>query len=147
MEVVPRKCLKCGTEIITTSSEIRPNWVQYFFKLSNGNNVCIAFCKNCDVTKEDFQEIEKALGYSEKKVIGIIKRQTAKEICNERQNEKCFICGKKIENVEDCELSVGGFLRHYSCPVDGHAHDDNLNAGRNSREYGQRNKRRNEYSV
>jgi hypothetical protein len=141
MKLVPRKCLKCGTEIISTGNEIKHNWVQYFFKLSTGNNVCIAFCKTCEITKDDFEGIEKALDYTDdKKVIGIIKRQTAKDICMEKQNSKCFMCGKDIKDLNDCELSVGGFVRHYSCPVEGHR-EELPSAGKIAKEYRERNKR------
>lgn len=146
MELIPRKCLKCGTEIITKGQEIKPNWVQYFFKLSTGNNLCVAFCKSCNITNSDFAEIEKALNYpKDKKIKGIFKIQTAKELCFERQNERCFICGEVIGDIKNAELSAGGFIRHYICPMPGgHSEDPNHTKGKNARHYRELNKRRQE---
>lgn len=141
MELKPRLCLKCGTQIIGDKNDIRQNFIQHYMTLDNGNMVAVAFCTACKIEPSDYKDIQRALGL-ETEITGIGRSKNLKAIVMEKQGDICSICGQKI-TTKEIEVMPGMGVRHISCPmvvIPELIHPSF--AGRTARDHNERNRRR-----
>lgn len=145
MELKARCCLKCGSEIVGAKGGIKHTFVQYYFSLDNGNYIAVAFCNQCEITEQDYEAVQLALGL-DVKIINIARKKNLKDIVLERQGDTCALCGHKIDTTE-IEIMTGLNVRHIVCPDTSHSEDTHSNPGKIALDYRQRNKRRRNYIV
>jgi len=117
MHLKSGKCLKCEASI-SNRGRMLPCYTQKRFRLDSGNVLVVAFCDQCTVSKDDFEEIaelhKSQFGGIDQKILSVERSESYKDIKLLTQQGKCVVC---LGDLGDHFVHSNGLLLHEKCTI------------------------------
>jgi len=119
---IPGSCINCGTRIANGTDYSKYNEV--IFRLSDGSNLTIAVCADCEISEDQYPEMIAAVNDGFKaqgsdyqltsEITGIVDYVSSADLILMKQGGRCLSCQQPI-GKNYCVTN--GIMLHEMCPI------------------------------